>query len=212
VANRFELVEGVLLQQVGGDLLVVVPDSLETLRLSGDVAITLLAIHRGEAVDCVGPNINDLIKLGIVSDRSKVSRRGLIRAGAVGVGAGIAVLALPSAAAASSLRITGQYFFAGVPGGEGAYLVRILTSDLGEFAGSSIKELYVIPAGGIELGPNRSLAEIDGYVLFQLDSDVIPPSLVGLVSGRVDFRNLDETLAGTLSIFLEEKEFLIGGG
>lgn len=123
MANRFELVEGVLLHQVGGDLLVVVPDSLETLRLSGDVAITLLAIHRGVAVDCVGPNINDLIKLGIVSDRSKVSRRGLIRAGAVGVGAGIAVLALPSAAAASSVPETvfpltldtDPRFFEGVP-------------------------------------------------------------------------------------------------
>jgi hypothetical protein len=102
VANRFELVEGVVLEQVGGDLLVAVPESLQTLRLSGDVANTLLAIHSGVAVDVLGPDVADLIDLGVVADRSTVSRRGLIRAGAVGVGAGIAVLALPSAAAASS--------------------------------------------------------------------------------------------------------------
>jgi hypothetical protein len=102
VANRFELVEGVLLEQVGGDLLVAVPGSLETLRLTGDVANTLRAIHSGVAVDFVGSDITDLIKLGVVADRSKVSRRGVVRAGVVGVGAGIAVLAMPSVAAASS--------------------------------------------------------------------------------------------------------------
>jgi len=206
VANRFELVEGVLLQQVGGDLLVVVPDSLETLRLSGDVAITLLAIHRGEAVDCVGPNINDLIKLGIVSDRSKVSRRGLIRAGAVGVGAGIAVLALPSAAAASSLRITGQYFWDGNDNGEGMYLARILLSDLGKFAGSSVKELYVSSTGATVLGPYPSVGELGGYVYFFLIG-VPLSSLVGLISGRVDFGDPDETLAGSLDIFLAQEVF-----
>jgi hypothetical protein len=63
------------------------------------VANTLRAIHSGVAVDCVGSDITDLIKLGVVADRSTVSRRGLIRAGAVGVGAGIAVLAMPSVAA-----------------------------------------------------------------------------------------------------------------
>jgi hypothetical protein len=112
VANRFELVEGVVLEQVGDDLLVVVPGSLETVRLTGDVANTLRAIHSGVAVDCVGSDINDLIKLGVVADRSTVSRRGLIRAGAVGVGAGIAVLAMPSAAAASSgcVALNGLWF------------------------------------------------------------------------------------------------------
>jgi hypothetical protein len=111
VANRFELVEGVVLEQVGDDLLVAVPGSLETLRLTGDVANTLRALHSGVAVDCVGSDINDLIKLGVVADRSTVSRRGLIRAGAVGVGAGIAVLAMPSAAAASSRcdRLNGSW-------------------------------------------------------------------------------------------------------
>jgi hypothetical protein len=102
VPERFDLAEGLVLEQVGGDLLIAVPGSLETVRLTGDAAKTLLAIHRGVAVDLVEADVRDLIDCGLVVDRSKVSRRGVIRAGAVGLGAGIAVFALPSAAAASS--------------------------------------------------------------------------------------------------------------
>ena len=92
---------GVIVERVGDDLMVIVPGNSDVVKLTGGVAEVLLDISAGKSVDLSDPAVVDLLELGIVSTPG-VSRRGLIKAGAIGAGAGIAVLAMPSVAAASS--------------------------------------------------------------------------------------------------------------
>lgn len=96
-----QLAKGVVLEQVGSDLWVVVPGRLDVLRLTGEAALMLSKIQSGVGVDLTSPVARELISLGIV-EIPGISRRGLIKAGAIGAGAGIAVMALPGIAAASS--------------------------------------------------------------------------------------------------------------
>jgi hypothetical protein len=92
---------GVIVEHVGGELLVVVPGHTDVVKLTGGVAKVLEDIRAGKPVDLSAPAVSDLVALGIVSTPG-VSRRGLIKAGAIGAGAGIAVLAMPGVAAAAS--------------------------------------------------------------------------------------------------------------
>lgn len=100
-ANHVKIARGVLVETVGAELLVVVPGTLEALRLTGEAASTLAKVQAGIKVDPTSPEVAELMSRGIV-EIPGISRRGLIKAGAIGAGAGIAVLAMPSAAFASS--------------------------------------------------------------------------------------------------------------
>jgi hypothetical protein len=94
---------GVIVERVGKDLMVIVPGNTDVVSLTGRPAEVLLEVAAGRKVDSAEPALRDLVDLGIVS-ASSLSRRGLIKAGAIGAGAGIAVLAMPGVAAASSSR------------------------------------------------------------------------------------------------------------
>lgn len=96
-----QLAEGVLIEQVGNDLVVVVPGGLETMRITGEAAQVLSRIHAGQAEGLSEAVVRDLAAQGII-EVPGLSRRNLITAGALGAGAGIAVLTLPGVAAASS--------------------------------------------------------------------------------------------------------------
>ena len=110
------LAKGVIVENVGPDLLLVVPGRVHALRLTGDAAEAFLKIQAGGYVDSNNPVVKELASQGVV-ELPGVSRRGLIKAGAVGAGAGIAVLAMPGAAAASSPSgITGTYRNPNPPG------------------------------------------------------------------------------------------------
>lgn len=109
--KNLSVVPGVIVERVGNDLMVIVPGDADVVSLSGRPAEVLLDVKAGKAVDASDPVVLDLVDLGIVSGHG-VSRRGLIKAGAVGVGAGIAVLAMPGVAAAASvvpLKVFGFY-------------------------------------------------------------------------------------------------------
>ena len=97
-----DVTQGVVVERVGSELLVVVPGSLDTLKFSGEAAQTLRDIQARNPVDVRSPTVADLIDLGVVKGQRQMSRRGFIRVGAIGAGAGIAVLSMPGAAAASS--------------------------------------------------------------------------------------------------------------
>ena len=99
--NMPRLVSGVVVEVVGDDVLVVVPGTTDALSLSGEAAKTVLTIQAGQSVSSSDPVVGELVARGVI-EVPGLSRRGLIRAGAVGAGAGIAVFALPSVAAASS--------------------------------------------------------------------------------------------------------------
>jgi hypothetical protein len=98
--TRFRLADGVVVEEVGDDLMVMVHGSTEILSLSGAAADAVRKTQAGESVtiDAVS---EDLIRAGVL-ETSAVSRRGFITAGAIGAGAGIAVLSMPGVAAASS--------------------------------------------------------------------------------------------------------------
>jgi hypothetical protein len=179
-----QLVSGVVVEQVGDDVLVVVPGTTEALRLSGEAAKTVLTIQAGESVSSSDPVVGELVARGVV-EVPGLSRRGLIRAGAVGAGAGIAVLAMPSVAAASSVvDLDGfAYFELGAPSAEEA-----------EFAGGEEDDLYILvfvdhgsssfpPAVGAEgtvtssefLGSRRAIHFGDGIWLAPVSGPVTPP-------------------------------------
>jgi len=95
------LTPGVIVERVGDDLMVIVPGSTDVVQLSGPPADVLLDVQAGRKIDSTEPALRDLVDLGVVTAPG-LSRRGLIKAGAIGAGAGIAVLAMPGVAAASS--------------------------------------------------------------------------------------------------------------
>lgn len=98
---KYSLTAGVIVERVGDDLMVVLPGNSDVVSLSGRPAEMLLDVKTGRKVDSSDPALRDLVDLGIVSAPG-LSRRGLIKAGAIGAGAGIAVLSMPGVAAASS--------------------------------------------------------------------------------------------------------------
>jgi len=92
---------GVIVENVGDDVVVMLPESTEVIRLSGDAAQLVRAIHNGQLV-VPSETVTELINRGILVSQTGMSRRGLITAGAIGAGAGVAALAMPGVAAAAS--------------------------------------------------------------------------------------------------------------
>ena len=99
---------------MGTDLIVMIPDSSEVLKLTGESAEVVRAVRSGLPV-VAGKVVDDLKAVGVL-DSPSLTRRGLVRGGAIGVGAGIAVLAMPGVAAADSSRIklVGEWYFSTV--------------------------------------------------------------------------------------------------
>lgn len=96
------LTAGLVVETVGEDLLVLVPRSTDAIRLTGSAAEIVSALQAGGSVSDATPGLDELKALGIVSSGSGLSRRVLLRGGAIGLGSAAAVLAMPTAAAASS--------------------------------------------------------------------------------------------------------------
>ena len=95
------LATGVVVENMGDAVLVMVPGQQDVLTLTGPAAEAVNAVIAGRSVsEELGAHTEDLIAAGVLS--SSMSRRNLLRAGAIGAGAGIAVLSMPSVAAASS--------------------------------------------------------------------------------------------------------------
>jgi len=99
--EKYSIPPGVLIERVGDDVLVVVPGANDLVKLSGAAADVLLSVQEGRTVPGSERALADLEQLGVLIS-SGVSRRGLIKAGAIAAGAGIAVLAMPTAAMAAS--------------------------------------------------------------------------------------------------------------
>lgn len=103
VLTNVSLVAGVVIERVDDDLMVIVPGDSDVVSLSGRPAQVLADVEAGRKVDSTDSALRDLVDLGIVSAPG-LSRRGLF-VGAIGAGAGIAVLALPSPAMAASAPV-----------------------------------------------------------------------------------------------------------
>jgi hypothetical protein len=105
VMKKATVTPGVIVERVGDDLMVVIPGNSDVVSLSGRPAEVFVDVQEGREVDPSEPALETLSELGIVTSPG-MSRRGLIKAGAVGAGAGIAVMAMPGVAAASSEELT----------------------------------------------------------------------------------------------------------
>jgi hypothetical protein len=99
--HSFQLSPNCVAEVVGDDVLVFLSGEPGAIRLSGAAARTFLSIQAGEQVDLSNSAVKELEAVGILRSPG-VSRRGLLKGGAIGTAAGVAVLALPSVAAASS--------------------------------------------------------------------------------------------------------------
>jgi hypothetical protein len=100
---RLSTAKGVVVEEMGDDLIVMIPHSSEVLKLTGESAEIVRAVRSGLPV-VPGKVVDDLKAVGVLESPS-LTRRGLVKGGAIGVGAGIAVLAMPGVAAADSTRI-----------------------------------------------------------------------------------------------------------
>jgi hypothetical protein len=85
---------------MGNELIVMVPGSTQVLSLSGATAETIRRSQAGAPV-LVNAVTDELLNAGVL-ESSAFSSRGLMKAGAIGVEAGVAVFAMPAVAAASS--------------------------------------------------------------------------------------------------------------
>ena len=95
------LATGVVVENLGTTVLVMIPRQHDVLTLTGPAADVVGAVVAGQPVSTdLEPEVELLLSAGVLT--SPVSRRSLLRAGAIGAGAGIAVLSMPSVAAASS--------------------------------------------------------------------------------------------------------------
>lgn len=100
--QRLWLEPGIAIESVGDDLLVFVPQRAESVLCSGILAIAVRRIQSGESGQIDEESLAQLVEMGIVSPTLSLSRRGLLKSGALGLGAGVAALAMPSVAVASS--------------------------------------------------------------------------------------------------------------
>lgn len=103
MSRPVRLASGVLVERVGDDVMVILPETREVLTLSGASEKVVQRVMAGQPVDAGHPAVSHLVDLGILASPG-LSRRGLVKAGAIGAGAGIAVMAMPGVAAASSFQ------------------------------------------------------------------------------------------------------------
>ena len=100
--GRIRFVAGASVERIGPEVLVSVPGRCEAFRLSGEAARLAIAVLDGTPIPDSDPLVVDeLHRRGIV-EIAGPTRRSLLRASGIAAGAGIAVLSLPSVAAAAS--------------------------------------------------------------------------------------------------------------
>jgi len=101
--SRFTLIDGVLLEMVGDDVVALLPDTT-AVRLSGPAAQAAQRVAAGgDMADIDQSAVAELVYAGVVRPEAGVTRRQVVTLGAVATGAGVATLALPSVAAANSV-------------------------------------------------------------------------------------------------------------
>ena len=93
---------GVVCDRVGDDVVALLPDST-VVTITGHEAVVLGRLIDGDEVGEGDEGVSRLVEAGIITPVGVVSRRSVVTGGAVAASATIVTLALPSAAAASSL-------------------------------------------------------------------------------------------------------------
>jgi hypothetical protein len=120
--RKYELVEGLTLEEIGGEYVALLPEKGVTLRIDPSASRVLRAIVEGDDVHVHGQeSLRSLLDNGVIIETtSGITRRGIVCTATLGAVSGVAVLSLPSVAAASSesaIEILGEIIFA--PSDEG---------------------------------------------------------------------------------------------
>lgn len=176
--RKYSVVPGVLIEHVGNDLMVVVPGKNDYVKLSGEAAEVLLAVQAGKTTSGYEVVLANLEQLGVITGTG-MSRRGLIKAGAIGAGAGIAVMAMPSVAAASSVGAVGSYQVV-----DSDVQFRIALDQLGAAGGAGESRRLDIPSLGMT---GQGSPGDDGTYDYWTGFGVAPVS--GTITGEVYLDN-----------------------
>jgi len=101
-------------EQVGNEFLVLDAEGGTVVRVEGDEAVALNRIINGQELeDSLSSSLQRLLELGVVTESTRgISRRTALGLGATAVASGFAVMAMPSAAYASSacvFSLSGYY-------------------------------------------------------------------------------------------------------
>lgn len=102
MANRLRIADGVIIEDLGDEVLLTAPGSGQAIRVSAEGREVIDSVRSGVAVDSGRPIVAQLVDAGVLTSSAVISRRGLVRVGAVGAVAGVGVFAMPTAALASS--------------------------------------------------------------------------------------------------------------
>lgn len=102
MGDKLNLANGVIVEVMDEDVVVLIPGSSQVLRLSGDLAEAVLLLQSGRDVSLPAGVSQQLLQLGVAIREATPSRRSVLKAGGIGLGTGIALVALPGVAAASS--------------------------------------------------------------------------------------------------------------
>jgi hypothetical protein len=111
--TRVSIAPSHLIERVGNDVVVLLPEPQEVVKFSGALADLLYSASISGSVEVPeGTDPSELIERGIVVLDSEPSRRTILKVGAVGAGASVVALGLPSVAAASSIiQLTGTWYY-----------------------------------------------------------------------------------------------------
>jgi hypothetical protein len=111
--NLVSLAPGVVVEELGNNLLVLTPGSQKVVTLGGKQASALRTVLEGDQ-PVIDDTVKELVSLQILHGATGMSRRGLLTAGSLGALSTVAILSLPTAAAASSevsgIPVTGAIY------------------------------------------------------------------------------------------------------
>ena len=173
--TTFRLAEDVLIERLGEEFLVMPADSAESLRLAGEAATVVhVLLENGRSAMPKTDALSELLAAGIVKthDGAGPSRRSLLKTGAIGVGAGVASLALPTAASAASVTyvdVTGEWGVNLVPSSGAAFFNQVFdwpdglgdATDLTIISLSGMATPFLVPLTVYDAGGDFVLWESD---------------------------------------------------
>ena len=97
-----KLADGVVIEHVGEDLMVMVPDASQMYRFTGDARDVVINVQAQLPTPSEHQGLTDeLVHLGVLTS-AHPNRRSVLRGIGIGAGAGILALSMPGVAAASS--------------------------------------------------------------------------------------------------------------
>ena len=182
---RITLNDGVVLEPLGEDILVLNPNLGVVERFDGHQAAILTQLSRGEVLNLdSSQGVEDLLDAGVVKQVGILSRRKAVSLGAAAAGATLASLSLPTAALAQSVESPefGFVITAAGDGGEGTVVVALEADDV---TGLTFELSVLGPSSGFQSETDRDPGVAFVILEFEDAYDGDPPVEVWIRWRRV---------------------------